>query len=272
MQCGRFPKRPFGMATGTDPRLDARGLRAAQEHLAVASDRVGVVRIRMRVTPRPRLTCDGQFVLDRRVERFEIGVADRPVGAYAVVGVGREVGRVEPRGVAGVVDHRTAYAAAGVVRAQRHGVDRHRSGAARSSRGVCAALVGDPVGVGIPERACVQADDPPPGARQPLGEYTASCSGSDDDQIHLVAIVVAAHVGAQPMVGSAAVVGDQPGRLVAVADLAIVAAAAHDDRAAERPSRSACSACARSTRCRNGTGSGRRDLGFPSARACRCRG
>ena len=101
-------------------------------------------------------------------------------------GAGVEVGRVEPGGVPGVVDHRAADAAAGVV-----GPQRHRVGAADLPRlgpvqGVGAAFVADPVGVRVPERPGVQADDAPAGAGQPLGEDAAAGAGADDHQVDLV--------------------------------------------------------------------------------------
>ena len=69
----------------------------------------------------------------------------RPVGADAVAGERLEVARVEAGRVAGVVDHRPAHAAAGVVRAQRDRVgagDDPRLGPVQVVR---AGLVADPV-------------------------------------------------------------------------------------------------------------------------------
>ena len=190
----------------------------------------GVVRVAVRVAPRPVLPGDRQFLFEQLVERLEVGVVDRPVRADPVVGERREVRRVKAGGVAGVVHHRSADPAPGVVRAQRD-----RVGAADLARlgpvqGVRAAFVGDPVGVGVPERAGVQADDPPAGPGQPLGEHAAAGAGADDHQVDLVVVGVAAHVGAQPVVGARAVVGDQPRRVVAGPDVAVVASHAECPR------------------------------------------
>src|SRR5206468_918470 len=68
--------------------------------------------------PRPVLPCDRQLELDPLVVRLELPVADRPVRADAVQRPGREVGRVEARRVAGVVDHRATDAVPGVVLAE----------------------------------------------------------------------------------------------------------------------------------------------------------
>jgi hypothetical protein len=174
-----------------DPGLDTGRLGAAQEDLAVAADRVGVVRIAVWVAPRPVLAGDGQLLLDRRVVRLQIGVVDGPVGAD---GEGVEVRRMEPRRVAGVVHHRPADAAAGVVRAERDGIsaaDLARLGPVQRVR---SPLVGHPVGVGVPERTGVQAHDAPAGPGQPLGEHAAPGSGADDHQVHLVTVGVVAHV------------------------------------------------------------------------------
>ena len=64
MQCGRFPNRPLGIATGPTLAVDAGGGRAAQEDLAVAGHRVRVVRVAVRVTPGPVLPGDRQFGLE----------------------------------------------------------------------------------------------------------------------------------------------------------------------------------------------------------------
>ncbi len=234
-----------------DPGLDAGRLRAAQEDVAVATDRVGVVRVRVRVAPRPVLAGDRQLLLDRLVERLQLAVGQWPVGPYPVRTEGMEVGRVEARRVAGVVHHRPADAASGVVRAQRDGVaaaDLARFGPVQRVR---PALVGDPVPVRVPERPGVQADHLPAGAGQALGEDAAAGTGAHHHQVDLVLEVVAAHVPPQLMIRAAAVLGDEPGRLVTRPDLAVVAS----HRSASLPDRSACSCLARSMRSANGTGS-----------------
>ena len=206
-------------AVGDRDRADLGGDpepgRAAQEHLAVPADRVRPVRVAVRVSPRPALAGDREFLLDRLVVRAELGIADRPVGADAVQGGGHEVARVEPRGVAGVVDHRSADAAAGVVRAHRDRVragDHPRVGPVQVVR---ARLVTDPVGVGVPERPGVQRRHRPAGPGQPLGQDRAARAAAHDHQVDLVVIGELAHVPAEPVVRPGAVVRQQPGRLVA---------------------------------------------------------
>src|SRR3954470_23208110 len=105
MQWGRLPNRPLVMATGPTPGTDAEGVAAGLEQHAVAGDGVWRVRVAVRVAPRPGPTGDRQFGLDRLVVGPQIGVGDGPVGADAVAAAGGEVGRVEPRRVAGEVHH-----------------------------------------------------------------------------------------------------------------------------------------------------------------------
>ena len=195
---------------GGDPEL----VRAAQEYLAVPADRMRPVRVAVRVSPRPALAGHREFLLDLLVVRAQLGVAHRPVGAHAVDGVRGEVARVEARRVPGVVDHRAADAAPGVVRAHRHRVgpgDHPRVGPVQVVR---ACLVAHPVGVGVPERAGVQGRHPPPGPGQALQQDRAARAAADDHQVDLVLIGEPAHVQAQTMVGPGAVIGQQPGRLV----------------------------------------------------------
>ena len=201
---------------GGDPEL----VRAAQEDLAVPADRVRPLRVAVRVAPRPVLPRDRQFLLDRGVVGPEVGVIERPVGADAVVGVGGEVAGVEPGRVPRVVDHRAADATARVVRAHRHRVgagDHPRLGPVEAMR---SGLVAHPVGVGVPERPGVERRHPPARPRQPLRQDRAAGPAADDDQVDLVGVVEPAHVAPQPVIGPGAVVGQQPGGLVAGADVA----------------------------------------------------
>ena len=252
------PEPAVGDRDRADPGRDAGGGRAAEEDLAVAGHRVRVVRVAVRVTPGPVLPGDRQFGLELLVVRLEVGVADGPVGADPVGGEGVEVGRVEAGGVPGVVDHGAADAAAGVVGPQRDRVVAADLPGLGPVQGVRAAFVADPVGVRVPERPGVQADDAPPGAGQPLGEDAAAGAGAHDHQVHLVGVGVAAHVGAQPVVGAGPVVGQQPGRFVPGPDVPVEAHGS-DPRSSRSspggPVRSACACRARSTRAAKGTGS-----------------
>ena len=54
----------------------------------------------------------------------------------------------------------------------------------------------------------------PPVPGQALQQRAAAGAAPHDDQVDLVVVVVAAHVGAKPVVGAIVAVGHQPGRFV----------------------------------------------------------
>ncbi|MCW2720582.1 MAG: hypothetical protein JWR81_4404 [Pseudonocardia sp.] len=111
----------------------------------------------------------------------------------SVVGEGGEVAGVEAGGVAGVVHHRPADAAAGVVLAQLDRVGPADHAVLGPVQLMAARLVRHPVLVGVPERARLQDHDPPPAARQALSKHGPARTRADDDQIDLVTVGVAAH-------------------------------------------------------------------------------
>ena len=197
---------------------DAELVRPAQEDLAVPADRVRPVRVPVRVAPRPVVPGDRQFLLDLLVVGAQLRVADRPVGAHPVRGPGGEVAGMEPRCVTGVMDHRAADAAARVVGAHRHRVAARDDAGIGPVQVVRARLVADPVGVGVPEGPRVQGGHPPARPGQPLQQHRAARPAAHDDQVDLVLVGEPAHVPPQPVVGPGAVVGQQPGRLVALAN------------------------------------------------------
>ena len=86
--------------------------------------------------------------------------------------------------------------------------------------GVAARLVGHPVLVGVPERARLEDHDPPAAAGQPLGEHRAARAGTDDHQVDLVVVGVAAHGRLAGQV-AAVHVEQVPGVVVARADRAL---------------------------------------------------
>ena len=199
------------------PGLDAQRAGPAQEDLAVSAHRVRPVGVAVRVAPRPALPRDRQFLLDLLVVGAQLRIGQRPVGAHPVTRVGGEVARVETRGVPGVVHHRAADPAAGVVRAHRDRIgpaDHPRVGPVQPVR---AGLVTDPVRVRVPERARVQGRDPPARPGQPLQQYRAACPAAHDDQVDLIGVREPPHVRPEPVVGPGPVVRQQPGRLVPVA-------------------------------------------------------
>ena len=102
---------------------------------------------------------------------------------------------MKPRRVPGVVDHRAAHTAPGVVLAQLDRVRPADHPLLRPVQGVAARLVGHPVLVRVPERARLEDHDAPAAAGQPLGQHRASCACTDDDEVDLVVVAVAAHGG-----------------------------------------------------------------------------
>ena len=72
MQCAAVAESAVGDRDGADPGLDARSPRTAQKDVPVAADRVWAVRVAVRVTPWPVLTGHGKFLLESRVERFQV--------------------------------------------------------------------------------------------------------------------------------------------------------------------------------------------------------
>ena len=170
MQCGRLPNAPLVIPTGPT-RISIPSLRApGPGHLGPAGDRVGGVGIAVRVAPWPPLAGDRQLELESLVVGLEVLVGDRPVLPNPVAGADLEVGGVKARAVAGVVDHRAADPVAGVVLAQLDRVAAADHPILRPVDLVRAGLVGDPVLVGIPERARLEHDDLPAAAGEPLGE------------------------------------------------------------------------------------------------------
>jgi len=145
------------------------------------------------VAPRPVLSGHRQLALDPLVVRSQVVVRDRPVRAHAVEAVGVEVGGVEPGAVAGVVHHRPADAATGVVAAHRDRVGAADDPLLRPVQLVRAGLVAHPVLVGVPERARLEDDDLPAVPGQPLGEHRPAGAGADDDEVDLVAVGVPRH-------------------------------------------------------------------------------
>ena len=186
-------ERAVGDAHRADAHLDPRGPRALPSAPGGARDRMRAVRVAVRIAPRPVLAGDGQLALDALVVRLELVVRIRPVGADAVFGLRAEVGRMEPRRVAGVVDHRAADAMAGVVLAQLDVVAAADDPLVGPVDRVRAGLVGDPVAVRVPERPLLEHDDAPALAGEPLREQAAAGAAADDRDVDLVVVAVAGH-------------------------------------------------------------------------------
>ena len=75
---------PLGIATGPTRISIPSGARPGAGAVGAAGDRVGGVRVAVRVPPRPVLPGDRQLALDALVVRLEVPVGDRPVGADPV--------------------------------------------------------------------------------------------------------------------------------------------------------------------------------------------
>ena len=117
-----------------DPHLDPGRMGPGAGTIGSPRDRMGAVGIAVRIAPGPVLPGDRQLPLHPLVMRLQLPVGDRPVGADAVPRPDLEVGGMEARRVAGVMDHRAADPVAAVVLAQLHRVSRRRSREGRSSR------------------------------------------------------------------------------------------------------------------------------------------
>ncbi len=187
------PEAAVGDPDGTDAHLDAKAAGAFPGAQRAGADRVRAVRIAVRVPPRPPLPGDGQLALQALVVGLELLVGDRPVGCHPVAACDLEVRGVKARGVAGVVDHRAADAAPGVVLAELHGVLPADYPWLGPVQRVGAGLVGDPVGVWVPERPGLQHEDLPASAGQALGERGAAGARADDQHVNRVFGFVAAH-------------------------------------------------------------------------------
>ena len=176
-----------------DAHLDAVLQSARPRPLGGAAHRMRCVRVAVRIAPGPLLARHRQLAFDALVVRLQIRIGDRPVGPDAVRRRDREVGRVEARRVAGVVHHRAADAVTRVVLPHLDRVVSADDPLVVPVEVRRTLLVGDPVGVGIPERPPLEHDDAPSGAGEPLGENAATRATADDHDVHLVVVPVAVH-------------------------------------------------------------------------------
>ena len=183
MQCGRLPNAPFVIPTGPT-RISIPSLRAPPTRdLGAAGDRVGGVRVAVRIAPRPVLARDRQLELEPLVVRLQVLVGDRPVLPHPVARADLEVGRVKARAVAGVVDHRAADAVPAVVLAELDRVGSADDPLLGPVQPVRARLVGHPVLVRVPERPGLEHDHLPAAAREPLRERASAGAGADDHEV-----------------------------------------------------------------------------------------
>ena len=105
----------------SDPSLESDCRRAPEKDLTVPAHRLRRVPVGVGIAPGPILARHRQFVLDVLVVGLQILIGDRPVCADAVDRRSAKVRRMESGGIAGVVDHRSAHPAAGIVRTQGTG-------------------------------------------------------------------------------------------------------------------------------------------------------
>ena len=185
---GSMAEAAVGDGHRTDTGLDAEGVGPADEHLPVASQRLGRIRVPMRIAPRPRLTRDRELFLDGLVVGLEILVANGPVGADPVTSW-RSRSR---RGENAACSRRSGSSIRPTPRPEllepsgtgSRPADDPWLGPIEVMR---TPLVADPVGIGIPKRAGVESDDRDTGAGQPLDEGGAPGATADDDDVDLVA-------------------------------------------------------------------------------------
>ena len=176
-----------------DAHLDAELEGTAPDLAGGLGDGVRARRVAVRMPPRPVLPGDRQLALDLLVVRQQVVVPDRPVRADAVARERLHVRRVEARRVPGVVHHRPAHSAPGVVLAELDGITTADDPLLRPVQLVRPGLVGDPVVVGVPERSGLDDHDAPAPTREPLREHRPARPGTDDDHVHLVGLVVPLH-------------------------------------------------------------------------------
>src|SRR5947209_13384960 len=87
------PNRPY-------PHLDPEPPGAGDGGLGPAGDRVGRVRVAVRVSPGPVVPGHRELELEALVVRLEVPVGDRPVLPHSVAGSDLEIGGVKARAIA----------------------------------------------------------------------------------------------------------------------------------------------------------------------------
>jgi hypothetical protein len=102
---------------------------------------------------------------------------------------------MKPWGVAGIVDHRAADSAPGVVLPKLDRVGPTDDPFLGPVQRVATGLVGYPVLVGVPERASLDDHHPPTVPGQPLGQHRSTRASPDDNQVDLVIVAVSSHGG-----------------------------------------------------------------------------
>ena len=186
-------ERAVGDADRPDAHLDAELAGAVARGVGAAGDRMRRVRVAVRVAPRPEVAGHRQFELEALVVALEVGVADRPVLPHPVATADLEVGGMKSRAVAGVVDHRAADPVPAVVLAELDRIRAAGDAVVGPVEPVRSGFVGDPVLVGIPERAGLEHHDLPAASRQPLSERAAAGARADDHEVDRERVVVARH-------------------------------------------------------------------------------
>ena len=123
----------------------------------------------MRIPPRPVLPRDRSSSPTSLIVWLEIPEEIGQSASNAVNGPGLEVRGMKARRVAGVVDHRTANPTPAVILPQFDRVGTPDHAVLRPVQGMRARLVGDPVLIGVPERASLDDDHSPPLTGQDVG-------------------------------------------------------------------------------------------------------
>jgi hypothetical protein len=153
----------------TGDGADAETGAAADEDVADSSHGMRAVGMAVRVSPgKPGGAGDGHLKFKKLVVRFEVPVGDGPVDADAVGGVDVEVRWMKARREGGPVDGASADAFAGVVVAEGEGMLAAGDAQIVPVELVRAALVADPIALGVPEGTGLEADNLEAGAGEPL--------------------------------------------------------------------------------------------------------
>src|SRR5690348_3742761 len=137
--------------------------------------------------------CDLQRFLGFLIIRLELVEADRPVAAVAERRLAFEPFGTPAKGDHRVVNRAAAHATAGIVGAELDRIGPARDPFVGPEEAALVTLVRGEVVQGPPKRASIEGYDREAGLRELAGERTAARARSDDCEIDLVVIVVAAH-------------------------------------------------------------------------------
>src|SRR4051794_16452987 len=180
MRSGKNCDRPPG--TNANPEFGA----TLDEHIADSAQWMRSIRIAVRVTPgKVGRAGDRDLTFQQFVIGLQFFVADRPVGAYAILRVDAKIRRMETRCEGRPVNRTSAHAFAAIVLTERQRVGSPRDPKVVPVEIVRALLVANPVEFRIPKRTSLQPYNLEPSLCQSLQEYAARRTDSDDAVVDL---------------------------------------------------------------------------------------